>query len=108
MEINRKTYSWIIKLLKSKNISSDDALDLADDICILLEENKVETIENTIQNVQSNILPPYSNKEPEPRKFKPYEKVRWGQVDWKWKFHPIPAWPARGWIRDDSWRIVEV
>ena len=103
MDINRKTYSWIIKLLKGKDISSDDALDLADDICLLLE--KVEIKE---QNPQANKFEIKPDTTSEPRKFKPYEKVVWGQVDWKWKFHPIPAWPARGWIRDDSWKIVEI
>jgi hypothetical protein len=39
MEINRKTYSQIIQILKNKNISSDDSIELADEICVLLEND---------------------------------------------------------------------
>ena len=44
MEINRKTYSWIIKLLRGKELSADDALEIADNICELLEKAEVNTI----------------------------------------------------------------
>jgi len=56
--------------LKGKDISSDDALDLADDICLLLE--KVEIKE---QNPQANKFEIKPDTTSEPRKFKPYEKV---------------------------------
>lgn len=126
MEINRKTYSWIIKLLKGKKLSSDDALEVADDICTLLEKetsntNPIEwwTKEKVLQFNQMNwdkpLMTPDNSKVapmmPEeskwPRKFKPYEKVAWGQVDGNWKFHPIQAWVWLGWVRNEKGKLVE-
>lgn len=120
MEINRKTYSEIIKLLKSKNITSDDALEITDEICILLERiNTISVLWNWLlplpnSTPQTILIPnttwevktiPLIRESTWPRKFKPFEKVAWGYVDGNWKFTPVPPWKWIGWVSDSNGKI---
>jgi len=113
MEINRKTYSWIIKLLRAKELSADNALEVADDICTLLEKEvisiaPISTPMITTNEILNQPLGTITTASTWRRTFKPFEKVNWWQVDWKWKFHPIQAWAGKGWVRSEDWKIVDL
>lgn len=103
MEINRKTYSEIISLIKGVGVDSDKALELADNICTLLEST---TVTQTIPQIPLNNTPTIKTPtvqlpvtEPwQKRIFKPFEKVPGGQVDANWKYTPILWWKWMGWI----------
>ena len=117
MEINRKTASEIRKLIQAKNISSDDAVELTDSICELLESiNTISVLWNWLlplpNSTPQTILIPVATWEVKtlplvqestwPRKFKPFEKVTWGYVDGNWKFTPVPPWKWIGWVSDSN------
>lgn len=108
MQIDRKTYSKIITLLKAKELTTDDALELADDICLLMEKTTIEiwvtwhTSDIWVNKEPTKVVT--SDNTPKKRVFKPYEKVVWGQVDGNWVFTPIQPWSWLGWI-SENWVI---
>jgi len=99
MEISRKVYIQIIKLIEETAERSNTQL--ADAICTLIEwipdTNTISTLVNPaipaplISNIPAIAQPVVQNTSKK-RIYEPYEKVVWGRVDGKWKFTPVPMW----------------
>jgi hypothetical protein len=110
LEISRKIYSKIIWILKDKNISSDNSIELADSICQLLEWENVSGYVSTQNELSLPTAQIMTQKTAnieipklwEKRKLIPWTKYPWWYVNDDWIFIAVQPWKWLDWIRDEN------